>query len=138
MDVIHAALFGALVVAVATGLHFYRMWQIANRAYDAARQRADMAEDRESWLRATWHKATQQAADLAQQLATLRVDKFAVPEQRQFEERKDPEPLSAELVDFLDSIQNAEAREIVEDEVEAMRQAGISDTEILSRIERGD
>jgi len=80
----------------------------------------------------------EQNQHLSEKLATLRVEKGAQPTSEKFVPTEDPDPLSQAIQDHLAGIANQEAREIVESEVWAMRESGVSDPEILRKIEKGD
>lgn len=138
MDVVFWALVASVAAASCGAFHWYRMWRVANRAYDAARQRADMADSQSAFLRASWKQATEQVSTLAQQLATLRVQHGAAPEERHFEVTEEAEPYDPDLERFLSGIENVDALEALEAEVESMRAGGKSDIDILERIRAGD
>ncbi len=145
MDIVHAWL---LILAVAFALATYRyiqLWRMAQDGYVAASTRAKFLErennrlrEREQQARKDASNYASQVSSLAQQLATLRVQHGAEPDERTFEPVEAAEPYSEELEEFLDGIESIEAVEVLEEEIEAMRAAGKSDTEILSRIRLGD
>ncbi len=138
MDVICALFLIGGACAGSVALAYWSAYRGAMRAYDAACQRADMAEGRERLNFEMLRTLGQQNMAMAQQLATLRVRHGAEPEERSFEPTPDHEPWSDELTEFVSAIENQEARDIIEEEVEAMRLAGKSDVEILARISMGD
>jgi len=138
MDVVLVALGSGIAVGLSVATHYWRMWKIATLAHESASQRADMAEERERSNWGMFQKAVEQNSSLAQQLATLRVEHGAVPEERAFEVSEEWVPYSDDLEQFLQGIESPEALEIVEEEVEAMRVGGKSDTEILARLRLGD
>lgn len=93
----------------------------------------EMAEGWEELFRQERERAQallDQVGDLAQQLATLRVEKGAVPEEREYIKAEPPKPLSEELRAFLDGITNAEARRMVEEEIDYYRAQGLVDEQI--------
>ena len=138
MELVAIGLGLALVFVLWEWWGWQRLVRSTNEALQEASRRADSAEEQADYFREEWQTLSAQNTALAQQLATLRVDKFAVPEERDFVKKREPEPLPGEIVSFLDSIHNEEARQMVEDEVEAMRDGGLAPEEILRRIQRGD
>ena len=76
----------------------------------------------------------QQVQALAQQLATIRVEHpGARPEQERFEPTPEPpKPYSQQLTDFLLRIDYAEARLLVEEDIERFRQQDYDDEQIYS------
>lgn len=145
MDIVHGIL-ALLVVSFAYSMYWYlQAWRSAQDGFVSASTRAKhLEEENVRWqkvFQATQDRLTkymEQNSSLAQQLATLRVKHNAEPEERTFELLDTPEPYSEELEEFLSGIASIEAVEVLEEEIEAMRAAGKSDTEILARIRLGD
>ena len=80
----------------------------------------------------------QQVQSLAQQLATLRVHEGAVPDQERFEPSSEkPKPYSQQLVGFLNAIEYEEARVLVEEDIERLRDEGHDDSQIYTMISEG-
>lgn len=144
MAVIHAGLFIGLVMAVYAAVYWYKVWRQGLDGFSAATLRADSTQaiadamhdlyERES-MRVT--RLIQQNQRLAQQLATLRVRHTAEPDELDVAPDP-PEPYDRELEEFLSRIENVEALDILEQQIEDMREGGLSDTEILARISNGD
>jgi hypothetical protein len=99
---------------------------IIERLTDAERRHDEI----ESGLR-------EQIQHLAERLSTLRVEKNARPEQDRFEPTpKAPEPYSQALQGFLQAIHFEEARLMVIDDIERLRDEGYGDEQILDILNK--
>lgn len=80
-----------------------------------------------------------QVQDMAAQLSTLRVEKGAEPTQAGFTPpAPPPKPYSTELQEFLAGLLTDQARTLVEEQIESMRQKGIDDEQIYRHISDGE
>lgn len=84
-------------------------------------------------------KLREQIQHMAERLATLRVEKGAVPEQDRFvEDPKPPEPYSQQLMDFMLGIEFEDARQLVEEGIDILRSQDFDDEQIYDIISKGD
>lgn len=103
----------------------------SNTALVHAQRRARDAEARQESL-------VQQVQQLAQRLATVRMQ-GAEPEERDFvAEPPTPEPFSQEIRDFLAGIESEQLREIVEERAYELRADGWIDEAIYEDLKEGE
>lgn len=76
----------------------------------------------------------QQNQNFAQSLATLRVNRGALPDETSFDPPKEEKPYSEGLMSFLSRLEHSESRRLVEEEIEFHRASGKSDEQILDII----
>lgn len=144
-----------VVYTLLAGAGFVLFFKIVSRGYQAQR-RAVMWEGKYERAKAVgdlyreWHQnvldeaatvrthlfdALEQSRNLAQQLATIRVQNpGATPDDMGFTPTTPPKPYSEDLQVFLAGIMGDEARTMVEESIEMYRDGGLDDTEILRRI----
>ena len=83
-------------------------------------------------------KLREQVQHLAERLSTLRIERGARPEQDRFEPDPEvPEPYSQQLQDFLLAIEYEDARQLVEEDIERLRQEDLSDEQIHDILSQG-
>lgn len=139
------AIVGLVLLWAVTALLAVRFWtdgghlkEALERANYYARgvlERERDAEERHVQIEAGLREQIQH---LAQSLATLRVDKGASPDIDRFVENPKPrEPLSQQLTDFLLGIEYESARQLVEEEIDALRLQDHTDEQIYDIISKG-
>ncbi len=84
-------------------------------------------------------KLREQIQHFAEKLATLRIEKGATPEQDRFvEDPKPVEPYSQQLMDFLVGIESTDGKQLVEEQIDALRSQDCTDEQIYDIISKGD
>lgn len=116
-----------------------RLWEGKyERAYavgELYRQWHAIEKDDAAEVRRHLFDALEQSRNLAQQLATIRVQHpGATPDDMGFTPTPVPAPYSEDLQHFLAGIMGDEARTMVEESIEDLRAHNVDDSEIFRRI----
>jgi hypothetical protein len=128
-------------VTLAYAVRFYTYKTTYENWVDGARtnytevwERLWDSEERHTQIEASLREQIQH---LSEQLASLRME-GAVPERERFvEDPKAPDALSQQLQDFLLAVDTEDARLMVEDDIERMRQLDMSDEQIYDELCKG-
>lgn len=101
-----------------------------------ATKRSDAAIDR---MYAREEKLVAQVQDLSQRLASIRVEHpGADSDDKVYDIPEPPKPYSEDLQRFLSGIESEDARLLVEEQVESLRQRSLTDEYILDRVSAGE